>query len=343
MGRKNEIFKNVFFVVLLVFFFSVFERGVFASNARSVNVRISISNLPNSQELLGKIKEFSPSPTSNWSSMCVKKVFFRKSDIPDIAIVTFESDQGNPYVSFHILRFVDDRWKVAFKKGKDFMYFEGLKVGKALKNGTQQVIVYCHEGSGDYLYYFMIGQVNGKLGVLLSDMESGTEDDDVWPNGQIYFHGGGILISAGSQGTLFKWNGKKFVKSQYLLRPDLKNLKKGDVVIAYKFLDNGDFSAIPVPSYGTFEGGQALWALNGVPFESDTVLKIKVGSKIYLDRQNFNDAVEYLFWDSEYFKFDFLHRCLTALKTGKTDIGIANRYTTFGSIDYLVDVEKQSF
>ena len=336
---KNKIFECVF-IFSLILSFLTFGGIALASSTKSLSIRLSISNLPNSQELLKEIQKFSPSPTSNWSSMCVKKVFFRKSDIPDIAIVTFEDEQGDPYVSFHVLRFVNGKWKVAFTKGKDFMYFEGLKVGKAMENGSQQVIVYCHEGSGNYLYYFMVGQLKDKLGVLLSDMQEGTEDNGVWPNGQIYFHDGGVLISSGSQGTLFKWNGKKFTKKPYILRPNLGDLKRGDVVIAYKFLDNGDFSAIPVPSYGTFGGGQALWSLNGVPFESNTVLKIKVGNRIYLDRQNFNDAVEYLYWDSKYLKFDFLHRCLIALKAGKTDIEITNRYTTFGSIDYVVDIEK---
>jgi hypothetical protein len=336
-SKKGEL-KEIFFVALLIFMVVVIGRTALSS-AKNVE-KIQISDLPDSQKLAKEIQKFAPSPISDWSSMCVKRVHFSKDKIPEIAIVSFESVKGEPDLSFYVLKYVDSEWKNVFAKRYEYMYFEGIKIGKAMGNGTQQVILYCHEGSGDYLYYTVIGQVNGKVKNLISDIDDDAYDDESWPNGHIFFIDSGILITAGSQGKLLTWDGKKFVKKPYLLRANFGKMKKGDIVICYKFFDNGEFSAIPVPSEGTFGNGGNLWVPNAIYFESDTVLKIKVGSKIYLDRQNMNDMVEYLYWDEDYFKFDFLCRCLTAIKAGKAEIEITNRYITIGSISYDIIIEK---
>ncbi len=150
-------------------------------------------------------------------------------------------------------------WKRIYheeEKGYTRTHLKILASGKLLGDEREQVVIGHIEGSHAFLLFYVLSFENGKIISILND---------VYKNGELKIKDGDLLVTSGSQGTRYHWNGSNFDESPFIDQPDINSATPSDVIVHYSIGDNNIVSAVP---------------------ENGSNIKLGIGGKIYLVRDN---------------------------------------------------------
>lgn len=155
-------------------------------------------------------------------------------------------------------------WNKAWEEKWDFVELEFMGKNK-LSNEQEQVAIGGWSGNGGYFEFVLLGEKDEKITDLINNFGEGLL------GGGIEFDEKGFTTQSGSQGTHYQWNGNDFDITPVVIVPDMSAKSDKDIVLHYSFDKN--------------ENGTSNYPV-------DKVIKMQVGQKLYLVRDNSNGIEE---------------------------------------------------